>query len=77
MASYITLYPENLSSKTEVWTLSIAEAKRAIAQLDTTKGTYWDQLLVHPTRRAVRNHAETVTVYTAGFSSSQLANALA
>ena len=77
MATYITRNPGNLAIQTEVWTLSIAEAKTVQAHLDVRKGTYWESNLVKPYRRARRAHAETVTVYTAGFSSGELSNALA
>lgn len=77
MATYITQYPGNMALQTEVWTLSISEAKAVQAHLDVRKGTYWDSNLVKPYRRARRAKAETVKVYTAGFSSGELSNALA
>ena len=78
MASYTTHYPGNTALQQEVWTVSIAEAKRAIIGLGSpAKGTYWDANLVRPLRRAIRAHAETVLVRTAGFASGEFSNALA
>lgn len=76
MATYTTQNPGNLAIQTEVWTLSIEEAKAVQGFLDTRKGGYWENHLVKPYRRAKRAKADVVKVYTAGFSSSALSNAL-
>lgn len=76
MATYTTQHPGNLAIQTEVWTLTLSEAKAVVATMKPAKGSYWDTTLVKATRRASRAHAETVTVYTAGFSSGELSNAL-
>ena len=77
MATYTISNPGNIAIETVVWTLSITEAKAVQAYLDVRKGTYWESNLVKPYRRAKRAKAETVKVYTAGFSSGELSNALA
>jgi hypothetical protein len=77
MATYIVQNPGNLAIETVVWTLSIAEAKSVQEHLDVRKGTYWEMNLVKPYRRARRVKADTVKVYTAGFSAGELSNALA
>ena len=76
MATFITQNPGNTAIQTEVWTLTTDEAKAAQAFLNTEKGSYWDNNLVKPWRRARRAKAETVKIYTAGFSTSGLSNAL-
>lgn len=76
MATYTIQNPGNLAIQTEVWTLSIDEAKAVQAFLDVRKGTYWESTLTKPYRRARRAKSETVTVYTAGFSTGELSNAL-
>lgn len=76
MATYFTQHPGNLAIQTEVWTLPLAEAKAALTYLDTRKGGYWERVVLKPYRRTVRTKAETVRVYTAGFSTSELSNAL-
>lgn len=77
MATYTTQNAGNLAIQTEVWTLSIAEAKAAMRHLDCRKGTYWGNHLATPCRRAVRAKADHVRVYTAGFSTGELSNVLA
>lgn len=76
MATYTTANPGNTALQTEVWTLTLAEAKAVLAALDTHKGSYWDAVVVQPTRRAQRAKAPSVRVYTAGFSTGELSNAL-
>jgi len=77
MASYVTQHPGNLAIQTEVWTLSIAEAKAVQAFLDVHKGGFWERHLVKPYRQARRAKADFVKVYTAGFTSGEFSNALA
>lgn len=76
MASYTTHYPRNTALQTEAWTLTLDEAKTLTTQLPCPKGSYWEQTVARPYRRAKRQHASTVTVFTAGFSSGELSNAL-
>jgi hypothetical protein len=76
MATCTTQYPGNMALQTEVWTLTIAEAKAALAFLTVTKDSYFEAHLLKPMRRAARAKAQTVRVYTAHFSSSALAGAL-
>lgn len=76
MATYATQYPGNLTLQTEVWTLTLAEAKALTTVLPCQPGSYWDATLMRPYRRAQRAKAATVRIYTAGFSSGELSNAL-
>jgi hypothetical protein len=76
MATYRTSFPGNSALQQDIWTLTPAEAKVTLALLDPAPGSYWHHNLVRPLRRALRNKATTVTVYTAGFSTSELSNAL-
>ena len=77
MATYTTVHPGNIAIQTEVWTLTMAEAKNALALLDPALGSYWDAALGTPYRKARRAKAATVRIYTAGFSSGELSNILA
>lgn len=77
MATYITMHPGNMAIETQVWTLTIAEAKAVQAFLNVSKGSLWERRLVKPYRSAKRAKDETVTVYTSGFSGVELSNALA
>lgn len=77
MATFYRSYPGNLALEEDVWTLSIAEAKAAATHLNVSRGTYWESVLLKPTRRAVRAKQATVRVYTAGFSTGELSNVLA
>ena len=76
MATYRIQFPGNTALQTEIWTLALAEAKAVTGLLGCPKGSYWETTLAKPTRRATRQHAATVRVYTAGFSTSELSNAL-
>ena len=76
MATVRTTYPGILALQTEVWTLSLVEAKATSAQLQCTTGSYWHMNLLKPMRRAQRAKATTVTIYTGGFSSGEFSNAL-
>ena len=76
MATYTTQYPGNTALQTEVWTLTLPEAKALLAELPCPKGSYWETTVARPYRRACRAKAATVRVYTAGFSSGELSNAL-
>jgi len=77
MATFITHCPGNLAIETHVWTLSLDEAKSAISHLDCRPGTYWNEHLAKPYRRARRAKADHVRVYTGGFSTADLSNVLA
>jgi len=77
MASCEILYPGNIAIETHAWTLSIAEAKAVQAFLGCGKGGFWERHLVKPYRQARRAKANFVKVYTAGFASGELSNALA
>ena len=76
MATHTTQFPGNTALQTEVWILTIPEAKAARDVLDTRIGCYWHTNLTKPIRRAIRTKAATVTVYTAGFSTGELSNVL-
>ena len=76
MASYTIAHPGNMALETTVWSLSCDEAAGAAALLDTRRGTYWHLNLVKATQRATRTRSPMVQVYTAGFSSGELSNAL-
>lgn len=76
MASYYVAHPGNTAIQTEVWNLTQQEAKAALALLKPSKGSYWHMNLEKAYRRAVRARADTLRVYTAGFSSGELSNIL-
>lgn len=76
MATYRTTYPGNSALEDQQWTLTLTEAASAITNLDTHIGSYWHTNLVRPHNRAKRNKVPTVRVYTAGFSTAELSNAL-
>lgn len=46
-------------------------------EVGPASGSYWESNFGRPTRRAIRAKAETVEVWTAGFSTGQFANMLA
>ena len=77
MATYTISNPGNTALQTEVWTLTQAEAKATIPLLHCASGSYWADVILKPYRRAIRAKAATVQVYTAGFSTGELANAMA
>jgi hypothetical protein len=68
--------PGNTALQTEVWMLALPEAKAVLSVLDTPKGSYWEAHVLKPYRRAARMKAASVTVFTAGFSTGELSNAL-
>lgn len=76
MATFTTQNRGNLAIETHIWEIPVAEARAAQRHLDMSKGGYWENNLAKPCRRAVRAKSETVKVYTAGFSTSRLSNAL-
>ena len=77
MATVTTSHPGNMALQQEVWTLTLAEGKHVLATaLAAPKGSYWETTLLKPWRRATRAWNKTFTVYTAGFSTGELANAL-
>lgn len=76
MATYTISHPGNIAIQQEVWTMTLAEARAAATLLTTHVGSYWHENLVKPTNRAKRQKQATVRVYTAGFSTSELSNAL-
>ena len=76
MATYYVSNPGNTAIQQEVWMLTMDEAKQAIAAFDTRLGTYWHSNLMQPYRRAWRKDAETVRIYTSGFSTGELSNVL-
>ena len=67
----------NLAIQTEVVDIPVHVAKAAMKVLDVSVGSYWHLNLARPTRRAVRERRDVVRIYTAGFGTSALANALA
>ena len=76
MATYTVTSPGNTALQQEIWTLSLAEARALIAHFDCRPGTYWQATVKRPYALARCNAAQTVRVYTAGFSSGELSNAL-
>ena len=76
MATIATQYPGNLALQTEVWTLTLTEARAVCKVLHAPKGSYWENNAVKPTRRAARAKAATVRLYTAGLSTGEFSNAL-
>lgn len=79
-ATYQTSHTGNLAIQTEKWSIPTDAAKALIKQMKANdeigSGTYWESNLAGPTRRAIRAKAKTVTVYTAGFSTGDLATLL-
>ncbi len=67
----------NLAIESHAFDLPVSLAKSALSHLDARAGTYWGNNLAAPTRRAIRAKSATVRVYTAGFSTGELANVLA
>ena len=57
MATYTTQYPGNTALQTEVWTLTLPEAKALLAELPCPKGSYWETTVARPYRRACRAKA--------------------
>jgi hypothetical protein len=76
-ATYKIAHRGNLAIQTEVVDVPVQAAKAAFKVLDVTPGSYWHSNLAKPTRRAVREKRDTVRIYSAGFSTGTLANALA
>ena len=76
MATYRTMFPGNAALQTEVWILTLDEAKAAMAELNMCKGGYWDRNIGRPYRAASRRKSPTLTVYTAGFASGEFSNVL-
>lgn len=77
MATYRTLSPGNTALESQVWTLTIEEAKDVLGIIDNRAGTYWETHLLKPYKRACRTKADTLTVETAHFTTGEFANALA
>jgi hypothetical protein len=77
MATYMTIHPGNTALQTEIWTLTLAEAKAVLPTLDTQPGSYWYFTVAQPYRRARKDKATAVRVHTAGLSSGEFSNALA
>jgi hypothetical protein len=71
-----TLHAGNSAIETQKFTLSINDAKLIRAymkrELGVSNGSYWHTNFVRPVNIAVRRKQNTVTVYTAGFGSSEL-----
>ena len=76
MATYFTTHSGNLAIEQTIFTLSIDEAKAVKPLLNTARGTYWDSNFTRPLRSAQRSHAQSVRVYTGGFSAGEFSNAL-
>lgn len=69
----------NLALQSETWKIPTIAAKAVIEELGKSRsgsGTYWETVLVKPTRKATRSKSDFVTVFTAGFSTSELSNCL-
>lgn len=79
-ASYKIYGKGNLSIQTEYWQIPMEVAKLLVAYLKAdgraTPGTYWEANALKPIRRAIRAKLEIVKLYTAGFSTGDLANML-
>jgi hypothetical protein len=71
-----TLHAGNSAIETQKFTISIRDAKVIRAymkrELGISNGSYWHTNFVRPVNIAVRRKQDTVTVYTAGFGSSEL-----
>ena len=65
----------NTALQSETFTLPIQLAEKAIKFLDTRPGCYWESA-AKAVRRAKRAKETTVKLYTAGFGSCDLANAI-
>jgi hypothetical protein len=55
------------------------EAAKKIVKTNAVEAgpeSYWESVLVKPTRRASKAKASTVTIWTAGFGTSEIANAI-
>jgi hypothetical protein len=77
MASYFVSNRDKPTLHADIWRLSVAEAVRVAASLDCAPGSYWHGHLLKPAHRARRGKQPEVLVTTAGFSTGELANALA
>lgn len=77
IATFKTVHQGNSVLQAEIWILPIKAAKAVVDQLCPSKGSYWENNLARPTRQAIRAKAETVRVYTSGFSTGELSNLLA
>jgi hypothetical protein len=58
--------------------MPIETAKKIVksGDIETGSGSYWESVLVKPTRRASKAKSQTVTIWTAGFGTSEIANAI-
>jgi hypothetical protein len=77
MASYFVSQRGNTALQAEIWRLSVADALVVSRILDRTPGSYWHTTLLRPAHRARRGNQPEVLITTAGFSTGELANALA
>lgn len=66
----------NLAIQSETFTIPLALAAAAVKFLDTRPGCYWNSA-PKAIRRAKRAGEAVVKLYTAGFGSGELANAIA
>jgi hypothetical protein len=71
----------NLAIQTEIFTLTVADAKSVLKQWEAwggkiTEGSYWHANFVRPLRTAIYRRVATVTIFAAGFSSGEFANIL-
>jgi len=80
-ATFTVSYPDNTALRTEVFTIPMAAAEKIVKGDDNIgkpcyPGSYWENNLAKPYRRARRAKAESVKVYTSGFGTSNLINLL-
>jgi hypothetical protein len=73
-----TAYAGTLAIQSERFAVPLAVAKQVRAYMKRegmlTPGSYWQAHLATPVTRAVRVHDDAVMIYTAGFSTGELAN---
>ena len=76
MATVKTLHAGNTALQTDVWTLEYAEVERVMRLLDCRTGGFWDSTIAKVYRRARRAKAPRLVLWTTGFSTGELSNAL-
>ena len=74
-ATVTTANRGNLAIQSETFTIPVELAAAAVKFLDTRPGCYWESA-AKAVRRAKRAGESVVKLYTAGFGSGELANAI-
>lgn len=77
-ATFRVLNEGNLAIQEEAFTVPTSAAKFVISEMKKrgaiNPGSYWLRVFATPARRAIRAKSDTVKIYTAGFSTCELAN---